>query len=179
MPSSTLASGADDAAPPSDADSEDFETMSMSSQYTLELDSSILDTLTPLTRVGGRHFLQATKTGPDFTERGFDLFSLYQDDDEADDSPEDEEVFSGAEGSFDKYDLDLACDNLESERPSGNKGIIEGSDDGSEENEWDHQTEVPFSRNQSWEHVWKPATSDVCAGPLFVRSQLDVSNIQA
>jgi hypothetical protein len=178
---STLTSSAEDAAPPSDVDSDDFETTSMSSQYTLELDSGILDTLIPLTRVGGRHFLQATKPDSGFGERGSGLFSLYRDDDEAEDSPEDEEVFS--KGSFGKYDSDLTCDNSEDEKsPFGNRnfeGIVkDGSEDGSEENEWDDQTEGPFSRNHSWEHVWKLTTSDVCAGPLFVRSQLDVSNIQ-
>lgn len=174
---STLTSGAEDAAPSSEADSDDFETMSMSSQYTLELDSAILDTLVPLTRVGGRRLLRATKPGSDTEERGSDLFWLHMDEEEeAEDSPEDDEVFS--EGSFANYDNELtSSDESEDETPPFNNQCFEDiGKDGESEDQWEEQTEVPPSRNQSWEHVWKLTTSDVHAGPLFVRSHLDVSN---
>ena len=173
---STLKSGTGDTTPSSsfDVDSDDAETTSMSSQYTLELDPGILDTFLPLARVDDRDFLLAAKSSSGFGERGAGLlFLLYRDDEEAEDSLEDDEM--SYEGG---YDSDPASDDTPCFATRYFRGVVgDGSEGESEENELDEQTKVLFSRNQSWEHVWKPTTSDVRASPLFVRSQLDVSNL--
>lgn len=158
------------AADSADVDSDDVETKSISSQYTLDPDHEILDTFAPLARFEARADADRVLSGGSLLmKRGAGALSLYREEDDAEESPEEEDAYSERSFGFGGYDSGLSW---EEDSPLGRFAL----DQGFIHDESDDQTEVPFTRNHSWEHVLGYATtSDVSAPPLFVRSRLDVS----